>query len=76
MHLTIGIVLLVVGFALLYVVFGGSFMTHFMPSGRPSTYDLAVGALAWAFAFSAPTGFIFAGALQLAKARRKWQARN
>src|SRR5262249_20482510 len=38
-----------VGAALLYIVFGGAFMTRFMPSGRPSTYDLVVGALAWTF---------------------------
>jgi hypothetical protein len=56
------------GIALLYVVFGGAFMTRFMPTGRPSTYDLVVGALAWTFALTAPAGFGLVGLARLATA--------
>ena len=52
-----GTIFTTVGIALLYLVFGGAFMTRFMPTGRPSTYDLVVGALAWTFALTAPAGF-------------------
>src|SRR5215831_17715610 len=65
-----------VGAALLYIVFGGAFMTRFMPSGRPSTYDLVVGALAWTFALTAPAGFGLVGLARLATAYERWRARR
>jgi len=71
-----GTVCTAVGLALLYVVFGGSFMTRFMPTGRPSTYDLVVGALAWTFALTAPAGFGLVGVARLATAYERWRARR
>jgi threonine/homoserine/homoserine lactone efflux protein len=69
-----GIVLLIVGLGLLYVVFGGAFMTRFMPAGRPSTYDLVVGVLVWALALTAPVTFLVVGVARLAKAYRRWHS--
>jgi len=65
-----GTVFTAVGLALLYIVFGGAFMTRFMPTGRPSTYDLIVGALAWTFALTAPAGFGLVGADPMADPAR------
>ncbi len=44
--LFVGTISTAVGIGLLYIVFGGAFMTRFMPTGRPSTYELVIGALA------------------------------
>jgi hypothetical protein len=71
-----GAIFTTAGVALLYVVFGGAFMTRFMPSGRPSTYDLVVGALAWTFALTAPAGFGLVGLSRLATAYERWRARR
>src|SRR5688500_18594843 len=45
--LGIGLALVVAAAALLYLVFLGNFLDRFMPAGRPSTYELVAGALAW-----------------------------
>jgi hypothetical protein len=71
-----GTIFTAVGVALLYLVFGGAFMTRFMPAGRPSTYDLVVGALAWTFALTAPAGFGLVGIARLATAYERWRARR
>jgi hypothetical protein len=71
-----GAIFTTAGIALLYVVFGGAFMTRFMPTGRPSTYDLVVGALAWTFALTAPAGFGLVGVARLATAYERWRARR
>jgi hypothetical protein len=71
-----GTICTAVGIALLYLVFGGAFMTRFMPAGRPSTYDLVVGALAWTFALTAPAGFGLIGLARLATAYERWRARR
>ena len=71
-----GTILTASGLALLYIVFGGAFMTRFMPTGRPSTYDLVVGALAWTFALTAPAGFGLVGLARLATAYERWRARR
>jgi len=71
-----GTIFTAVGVALLYIVFGGAFMTRFMPTGRPSTYDLVVGALAWTFALTAPAGFGLVGMARLATAYDRWRARR
>ena len=74
--LFVGAICTAVGLGLLYIVFGGSFMTRFMPTGRPSTYDLVVGALAWTFALTAPAGFGLVGLARLATAYERWRARR
>ena len=71
-----GTIFTALGIALLYVVFGGAFMTRFMPTGRPSTYDLVIGALAWTFALTAPAGFGLVGVARLATAYERWRARR
>lgn len=74
--LFVGTVSLAVGISLLYIVFGGAFMTRFMPAGRPSTYELIIGALAWTFALTAPAGFGIVGVARLATAYDRWRARR
>jgi hypothetical protein len=74
--LFVGTIFTAVGIALLYIVFGGAFMTRFMPTGRPSTYELVVGALAWTFALTAPAGFGLVGLARLATAYDRWRARR
>lgn len=69
-----GLIFIAVGIVLLYIVFGGLFMTRFMPSGRPSTYDMIVGALAWIFALTAPAAFGMIGAARLLTASQRWRA--
>jgi hypothetical protein len=71
-----GTVSTAVGIGLLYIVFGGAFMTRFMPTGRPSTYELVIGALAWTFALTAPAGFGLVGVARLATAYERWRARR
>lgn len=71
-----GAILIAIGIALLYFVFGGAFMTRFMPTGRPSTYDLVIGALAWSFALAAPAGFFVGGVARLATAYKRWRTRT
>ncbi len=71
-----GAIFTVAGVSLLYLVFGGAFMSRFMPSGRPSTYDLVIGALAWTFALTAPAGFGLVGIARLATAYERWRARR
>jgi hypothetical protein len=71
-----GTIFTAAGVALVYIVFGGAFMTRFMPSGRPSTYDLVIGALAWTFALTAPAGFGLIGLARLATAYERWRARR
>jgi hypothetical protein len=71
-----GSICMVVGIALLYIVFGGAFMTRFIPTGRPSTYELIIGILAWAFGLAGPTGFILLGVARLSTGYKRWQARS
>ena len=46
-------------------VFGQNFMDRFMPTGRATTYELVIGALAWTFALTAPAGFGLVGIARL-----------
>jgi len=69
-----GTIFTATGVALLYIVFGGAFMTRFMPTGRPSTYELVIGALAWTFALTAPAGFGLVGVARLATAYDRFVA--
>jgi hypothetical protein len=62
--------------ALLYLVFGANFVDRFMPTGRPTTYELIAGALAWTFALTAPAGFGLVGVARLVTAYDRWRARR
>jgi hypothetical protein len=62
--------------ALVYLVFMGNFLDRFMPVGRPTTYELVAGALAWTFALTAPAGFGLIGLARLVSAFEKWRARR
>lgn len=74
--LVIGTVLVATSLGLLYLVFGENFIDRFMPTGRPTTYELVAGALAWTFALTAPAGFGLVGVARLATAYDRWRARR
>ena len=71
-----GLTFVVIGLVLLDIIIGSGFMTRFMPAGRPSSYDLIVGALAWSLAVTAPTGFVWMGVARLKAAYKRWLARR
>ncbi|HXG26350.1 MAG TPA: hypothetical protein VNL94_05805 [Candidatus Binatia bacterium] len=72
----IGLVLVAAAAGLLYLVFGANFLDRFMPTGRPTTFELVSGALAWTFALTAPAGFGLVGLARLATAYERWRARR
>ena len=74
--LGIGLALVAAAAALIYIVFIGNFLDRFMPAGRPSTYELVAGALAWTFALTAPAGFGLVGLARIVTAFEKWRARR
>lgn len=74
--LFLGTALTAISAALLYLVFLGSFLDRFVPTGRLSTSELIVGALAWTFALTAPAGFGLVGLARLATAYERWRARR
>ena len=74
--LGIGLALVAAAAALVYLVFIGNFLDRFMPAGRPSTYELVAGALAWTFALTAPAGFGIVGLARIVTAFEKWRARR
>ena len=74
--LFVGSALVVSSVVLLYLVFGENFVDRFMPRGRPSTYELIAGALAWTFALTAPAGFGLVGVARLVTAYDRWRARR
>jgi hypothetical protein len=71
-----GFSLVVTSGALLYLVFVANFLDRFMPSGRPTTFELVSGALAWTFALTAPAGFGLVGLARLATAFDRARARR
>jgi hypothetical protein len=72
----LGTTLVVTSAALLYLVFVANFLDRFMPTGRPTTFELVSGALAWTFALTAPAGFGLVGLARLATAFDRWRARR
>ena len=74
--LFVGSALVTSSAVLLYLVFGENFVDRFMPTGRPSTYELVAGALAWTFALTAPAGFGLVGFARLVTAYDRWRARR
>jgi len=74
--LGIGLMLVASSGVLVYLVFIGNFLDRFMPVGRPSTYELVAGALAWTFALTAPAGFGLVGLARIVSAFEKWRARR
>ena len=73
---SLGLVLVVTSAALLYLVFVANFLDRFMPTGRPTTFELVSGALAWTFALTAPAGFGLVGLARLATAFDRARARR
>ncbi len=74
--LGIGTALVVASAALVYLVFVLDFLDRFMPAGRPTTYELVAGALAWTFALTAPAGFGLVGLARIVTAFERWRARR
>jgi hypothetical protein len=71
-----GFILVGAALTLLYLIFVAGYLERFTPSGRPTTFQLVVGALAWAFALTAPAGAGLVGVLRLATARDRQNARR
>jgi hypothetical protein len=61
---------------LLYLVFAAGFLEQFTPAGRPTTYEVVAGALAWAFALTAPAAAGLLGLTRLATAFDRYRARR
>jgi hypothetical protein len=72
----LGLTLVLTSAALLYIVFVANFLDRFMPSGRPTTFELISGALAWTFALTAPAGFGLLGLARLSTAVDRLRARR
>lgn len=72
----LGLALVAAAAGLLYLVFVANFLDRFMPTGRPTTFELVTGALAWTFALTAPAGFGLVGLARLATAYDRWRARR
>ena len=73
---SLGLSLVVTSAALLYLVFVADFLDRFMPTGRPTTFELVSGALAWTFALTAPAGFGLVGLARIATALDRARARR
>lgn len=74
--LGVGLALVAAAGVLVYLVFLGNVLDRFMPVGRPSTYELVAGALAWTFALTAPAGFGLVGLARIVTAFEKARARR
>lgn len=61
---------------IVYAVFGLGLLERFMPTGHASTFQLVSGALAWAFALTAPAGFGLVGIARLTTAFERARARR
>ncbi len=64
----VGGLLLLSATALAWLIFGTSFLSAFTPSGRASTTQLVIGAVAWTFGLVAPAAFGFLGIARLGRA--------
>src|SRR5258706_1657064 len=71
-----GTILLLTSATVLYLVFAAGFLDQFTPAGRPTTYEVVSGALAWTFALTAPAAAGLVGLLRLATAYERFQARR
>jgi hypothetical protein len=71
-----GFILVGGALTLLYLVFAAGFLDQFTPAGRPTTYQAVSGALAWAFALTAPAGAGLLGLLRLTTAAERYRARR
>jgi len=71
-----GAILLSTAASLLYLVFAAGWLDQFTPAGRPTTYQAVMGALAWAFALTAPAGAGLLGLMRLSTAIERWHARQ
>ena len=71
-----GTILVLVAVGVLYLVFAAGFLDQFVPAGRPTTYEVVSGALAWTFALTAPAAAGLVGLLRLATAFEQFRARR
>jgi hypothetical protein len=73
---TAAAILLTIALSLLYLVFAAGWLDQFTPASRPTTYQAVSGALAWAFALTAPAGAGLLGLMRLSTAIDRWRARQ
>jgi len=73
---SLGAMLVAAAFTLIYIVFIAGFLDQFTPASRPTTFEAVSGALAWAFALTAPAGAGLLGLLRLSTAVERYRARR
>ena len=73
---SVGAILVGASLTVLYLVFAAGFLNQFTPAGRPTTYQVVSGALAWAFALVAPAAGGLLGITRLATAFERYRARR
>lgn len=73
---SVGLFLLAGSAMLVYVIFVAGYLEQFTPSGRPTTFQLVAGALAWAFALTAPAGAGLLGIIRITTALDRQRARR
>jgi hypothetical protein len=61
-----GVLLLLVGGMLAWLCLATPLVNQFMPSGRPTTLQFALGAMAWIFAILVPAAFVLIGFARMA----------
>jgi hypothetical protein len=72
----VGAILLVGAIFFAYLVFGTGLLTVFTPSGRGSTAQLAVGAIAWTVGLTAPAAYGIVGLIRVGSAVERAAARR
>jgi hypothetical protein len=73
---TVGAALVAASATVLYLVFVAGVLQQFNAAGRPTTYEVVAGALAWTFALTAPAGAGLVGVLRLQTAVERYHARR
>jgi hypothetical protein len=71
-----GTVLVTLAGTIMYLVFVGGFLQQFTPAGRPTTFQLVSGAVAWAVGLVAPAGAALLGVTRLLSALDQRRARR
>jgi hypothetical protein len=71
-----GAILVIMALSLLYLVFVAGFLDQFTSPARPTTFQAVSGALAWAFALTAPGAAGLVGLMRLTTAADRYRARR
>jgi hypothetical protein len=61
-----GVLLILAGLLIGWLCLGTPLVNSFMPDGRPTTFQTALGVMAWGFAILVPAGFLLFGLARMA----------